>query len=107
MVIIFVDGDDEEAYQMALNFNPRQMTSHFNHIFALVTYSNSRDTYRVVVHTAESIPSFGPSLPPNGEFHDHYAFRDFLMAKCMNDNERCYCHNVLELTVTVIFFFFI
>ena len=81
VVIVFVDGEDE-AYQTALQFNPDSIKSHFNHIFALVTYSKARDSYKLVIHSAESVPNFGPPLPPTGEFNDHSAFRDFLLAKC-------------------------
>ena len=76
-----MDGEDE-AYQTALQFNPDSIKSHFNHIFALVTYSKARDSYKLVIHSAESVPNFGPPLPPTGEFNDHSAFRDFLLAKC-------------------------
>lgn len=82
VVIIFVDGEDDEAYSSALNFNPIEITSHFNHIFALVTYNKARNTYRLVMHVADTVPTFGPPLPPDGEFVDHFDFRDFLMAKC-------------------------
>lgn len=85
MVIVFVDGEDE-AYHTALQFNPDSIKSHFNHIFALVTYSKARDSYKLVIHSAESVPNFGPPLPPTGEFSDHSAFRDFLLAKCKIDN---------------------
>lgn len=84
VVIIFVDYDTspEEAIQSAMYFNPGCMRSHFNHIFALVSYDDSTDKYRLSVCSAESVPSFGPPLPPMGEFDNHTAFRDFLLAKC-------------------------
>ena len=84
VVIIFVDynTDPEDAYRSAImNFDPDCMRSHFNHIFALVTYNHVTESYRLVVHTAESVPSFGPPLPIKGEFNDFVAFRDFLLAK--------------------------
>ena len=47
VVIIFVDGEDPElAYESCLTFNPSCMKSHFNHIFALVTFDQTRNTYR-------------------------------------------------------------
>ena len=83
VVIIFVDGEsDKDAYESALAFDPRCMTSHFNHIFALVTYSRESESYRIVVHSAESVPAFGPPIHLGGEFANHIAFRDFLLAKC-------------------------
>ena len=57
------------------------MRSHFNHIFALVTYNHVTESYHLVIHTAESVPAFGPPLPMRGEFTDFIAFRDFLLAK--------------------------
>ncbi|XP_019863083.1 PREDICTED: GTPase-activating Rap/Ran-GAP domain-like protein 3, partial [Amphimedon queenslandica] len=81
---------DDRAYLSALSFTPSSITSHFNHIFALVTYCKSRDSYRLVLHSAESIPSFGPPLPPGGEFEDHSAFRDFLLAKLINGEKASY-----------------
>lgn len=85
VVLIFVDYEDdpEEAYKSAImDFDPGYMRSHFNHIFALVTYNHVTETYRLVVHTAESVPTFGPRLPVRGEFHDFVTFRDTLLAKC-------------------------
>lgn len=84
VVIIFIDYDTspEEAIQTAMNFNPKFMRSHFNHIFALVTYDATTDRYQVSVCSAESVPFFGPPLPYFGEFSDHVSFRDFLLAKC-------------------------
>jgi len=85
VVIIFVDydTDPEEAYKSAIvDFDPGCMCSHFNHIFALVTFSHLTQSYRLVVHTAKSVPAFGPSLPLRGEFRDFATFRDFLLAKC-------------------------
>ena len=81
VVIIFIDSeDDEKAYQSALTFNPSCMKSHFNHIFALVTYRKEKNIFQVVVRSAESVPAFGPPIP--GDFSDHIGFRDFLLAKC-------------------------
>lgn len=85
VVIIYVDydTDPEEAYRSAImNFDPNCMRSHFNHIFALVMYNHMTDNYRLVIHTAESVPTFGPPLPAKGQFSDIAAFRDFLLAKC-------------------------
>ena len=83
MVIIFVDdgGDPSAALRSALAFNPGCMRSHFNHVFVLVTYDRKAESFRVVVQSAESVPTFAPALPPSGEFTDHVAFRDFLLAK--------------------------
>ena len=47
VVIIFVDGKDpESAYQSCLTFDPSCMKSHFNHIFALVTFDRTKKAYR-------------------------------------------------------------
>ena len=47
VVIIFVDGESpESAYESCLTFNPSCMRSHFNHIFALVTFDQTKNAYR-------------------------------------------------------------
>ena len=107
VVIIFVDGENPElTYESCLTFNPSCMKSHFNHIFALVTFDRTKNAYRyihvykinvihdtdftcvyhyrLVVHSAESVPGFGPSLPARGVFPDPSAFRDFLLTKCQS-----------------------
>ena len=82
-MIIYIDGENhEKAYESALTFDPTCMRSHFNHIFALVTYDHERDAFSVVVHSAESVPLFGPAIPPDGDFTEHVEFRNFLLAKC-------------------------
>lgn len=91
VVIIFVDGEDNAAYNHALNFKPSFcMKSHFNHIFALVTYCKGQGTYRVVMHMATKVPSFGPPIPPKEEFTNHIAFRNFLLAKLINGEKAAY-----------------
>ena len=84
VVIIFVDydTDPELASLSAMYFDPCCMKSHFNHIFALVSYSDLTEEYKVVFHSAESVPEFGPLLPPEGRFSNHTKFREFLLTKC-------------------------
>jgi len=85
VVIIFVDydTDPEDAYRSALrDFDPSCMRSHFNHIFALVSYNHLTECYRLIMYSAESVPEFGPPLPFKAEFPNSAAFRDFLLAKC-------------------------
>ena len=82
VVIIFVDGEDEKAREAALRFSPSSIKSHFNHIFALVSYNRDKNAYNLVMYTNKSVPSFGPPLPPSGEFTNHQDFRDFLLTKC-------------------------
>ncbi len=85
VVIIFMDydTDPEDAYRSALeDFDPSCMRSHFNHIFALVSYNHVTECYHLVIYSAESVPEFGPPLPYKGQFKNSRAFRDFLLAKC-------------------------
>jgi hypothetical protein len=91
VVIIFVDGDEAESYQSCLDFRPSSIISHFNHIFALVCLNKTQNSYRLVLYSPESVPIFGPPLPFNGEFTDHLAFRDFLLAKLINSEKAAYC----------------
>ena len=49
VVIIFVDGKNpDDVYESCLTFNPGCMKSHFNHIFALVTFDHIKNAYRYV-----------------------------------------------------------
>ena len=49
VVIVFVDGENPElAYESCLTFNPSSMKSHFNHIFALVMFDQTKNAYRHV-----------------------------------------------------------
>ena len=84
VVVVFVDHDTdpEDAITSTMHFDPCCMKSHFNHIFALVTYNDQMDQYKVAVHSAESVPDFGPLLPLDGKFTNHTKFREFLLAKC-------------------------
>ena len=68
IVIIFVDynTDPELAITSAMHFDPCCTKSHFNHIFALVTYNDQTGQYQIAIHSAVSVPEFGPLLPPRG-----------------------------------------
>ena len=81
VVIIFVDGEDEKAREAALQFSPSCIKSHFNHIFALVSYNHDKNAYHLVTYSNKNVPEFGPPLPPSGEFTNHQGFRDFLLTK--------------------------
>jgi hypothetical protein len=92
VVIVFVEGKNpEDAYESCLTFDPSCMKSHFNHIFALVSYDHIKSEYRLVVHSAESVPRFGPSLPARGVFSESSSFRDFLLTKLINGEKASYC----------------
>ena len=52
VVIVFVDGENPEvAYESCLTFDPSCMKSHFNHIFALVTFDQTKNAYRYMYVT--------------------------------------------------------
>ena len=95
VVIIFVDydTDPELAITSVMHFDPCCMKSHFNHIFALVTYNDQKNQYQLTIHSAVSVPEFGPLLPPEGKFSNRTKFREFLLAKC----KHLHVHPELEL----------
>ncbi|XP_065916721.1 GTPase-activating Rap/Ran-GAP domain-like protein 3 isoform X2 [Dysidea avara] len=84
-VIIYIESNDDE-YPMgaALSFDPSNIKSKFNHIFAVVTYSRSRNSYKLIVYSAESVPEFNPPLVANFDFTDPRSFKDFLLTKLIN-----------------------
>nr|XP_043867874.1 GTPase-activating Rap/Ran-GAP domain-like protein 3 isoform X5 [Solea senegalensis] len=79
VTIVFQEGDDTSS-----SFKPSMIRSHFTHIFALVRYNSQNDSYRLKIFSEESVPLFGPPLPPPPVFTDHHEFRDFLLVKLIN-----------------------
>uniref|UniRef100_A0AAV2IS06 GTPase-activating Rap/Ran-GAP domain-like protein 3 n=1 Tax=Knipowitschia caucasica TaxID=637954 RepID=A0AAV2IS06_KNICA len=79
VTIVFQEGDDASS-----SFKPSMIRSHFTHIFALVRYNSQNDSYRLKIFSEESVPLFGPPLPPPPVFTDHHEFRDFLLVKLIN-----------------------
>ncbi|XP_031715721.1 GTPase-activating Rap/Ran-GAP domain-like protein 3 isoform X3 [Anarrhichthys ocellatus] len=79
VTIVFQEGDDASS-----SFKPSMIRSHFTHIFALVRYNSQNDSYRLKIFSEESVPLFGPPLPPPPVFTDHQEFRDFLLVKLIN-----------------------
>ena len=75
--IVFMEGEAEEA----IKFQPKFIKSHFTHIYAVVTHSNSQDTYSLTVFSDESVPVFGPLLSKNNTAQE---FRRLLLTKCIN-----------------------
>ena len=71
--------------QAATPFLPTLIASRFNHIFIVVSIerdeAGDESKYHVAVSSLEGVPSFGPSLPPNGIFHDPWNLRVFLLRK--------------------------
>ncbi|XP_025208054.1 GTPase-activating Rap/Ran-GAP domain-like protein 3 isoform X1 [Melanaphis sacchari] len=78
--IVYVDGG---ATQMS-QFNPAFIKSQFTHVFALVAYDSSDNSYKLVVYSEESVPLFGPSLPCPPVFKVPQEFREFLIVKMIN-----------------------
>ena len=70
--------------QNAAPYLPSTVSSHFNHIFIVVTTDG--ENYQVAVSNAEGVPSFGPPLPKDGIFTDPWALRVFLLQKSKLNN---------------------
>ncbi|XP_030648781.1 signal-induced proliferation-associated 1-like protein 2 [Chanos chanos] len=71
----------------ALPFTPKAIRSHFQHVFIIVRAHEScteNAYYRVAVTRSKDIPLFGPLFPKGAKFPRSPAFRDFLLAKCVN-----------------------
>jgi hypothetical protein len=56
-----------------------------------VTYNDQTKQYQVAIHSAVSVPEFGPLLPPEGKFTNHTKFREFLLTKCKLQEVYMYC----------------
>uniref|UniRef100_A0A667Z0N7 Signal-induced proliferation-associated 1 like 1 n=1 Tax=Myripristis murdjan TaxID=586833 RepID=A0A667Z0N7_9TELE len=71
----------------ALPFTPKNIRSHFQHVFVVVRTHNpcsDNTSYSVAVTRSKDMPSFGPPIPEGMTFPKSSVFRDFLLAKVIN-----------------------
>uniref|UniRef100_I3JEJ5 Signal-induced proliferation-associated 1 like 1 n=1 Tax=Oreochromis niloticus TaxID=8128 RepID=I3JEJ5_ORENI len=71
----------------ALPFTPKNIRSHFQHVFVIVRAHNpcsENTSYSVAVTRSKDVPSFGPPIPEGVTFPKSSVFRDFLLAKVIN-----------------------
>ncbi|XP_034040399.1 signal-induced proliferation-associated 1-like protein 2 isoform X2 [Thalassophryne amazonica] len=71
----------------ALPFTPKNIRSHFQHVFVIVKVHNpctDNVCYSVAVSRSKDVPPFGPPIPKAVTFPKSAVFRDFLLAKVIN-----------------------
>uniref|UniRef100_A0A8C7Z0C2 Signal induced proliferation associated 1 like 2 n=1 Tax=Oryzias sinensis TaxID=183150 RepID=A0A8C7Z0C2_9TELE len=71
----------------ALPFTPKNIRSHFQHVFVIVKVHNPGTDgvcYSVAVSRSRNVPPFGPPIPKSVTFPKSAVFRDFLLAKVIN-----------------------
>ncbi|XP_058242737.1 signal-induced proliferation-associated 1-like protein 2 isoform X3 [Hemibagrus wyckioides] len=71
----------------ALPFTPKNIRSHFQHVFVIVKVHNPCNEnvcYSVAVSRSKDVPLFGPPIPKGVTFPKSSVFRDFLLAKVIN-----------------------
>uniref|UniRef100_A0A0X3PRR4 GTPase-activating Rap/Ran-GAP domain-like protein 3 n=2 Tax=Schistocephalus solidus TaxID=70667 RepID=A0A0X3PRR4_SCHSO len=85
--IIFFDTDDVNK---PISWKPSMMKTHFTHIFAVVTFNQKTNGYRLSVFAEESVPYFGPTIPTTHEFTDHEELRHFLLVKLINGEKAAF-----------------
>ncbi|XP_024152334.1 signal-induced proliferation-associated 1-like protein 2 isoform X4 [Oryzias melastigma] len=71
----------------ALPFTPKNIRSHFQHVFVIVKVHNPCTDgvcYSVAVSRSKNVPPFGPPIPKSVTFPKSAVFRDFLLAKVIN-----------------------
>uniref|UniRef100_A0A3Q2U8P3 Signal-induced proliferation-associated 1 like 1 n=1 Tax=Fundulus heteroclitus TaxID=8078 RepID=A0A3Q2U8P3_FUNHE len=71
----------------ALPFTPKNIRSHFQHVFVIVRAHNpcsENCSYSVAVTRSKDMPSFGPPIPEGVTFPKSSVFREFLLAKVIN-----------------------
>uniref|UniRef100_A0A3B4APD0 Uncharacterized protein n=1 Tax=Periophthalmus magnuspinnatus TaxID=409849 RepID=A0A3B4APD0_9GOBI len=71
----------------ALPFTPKNIRSHFQHVFVIVKVHNpctENVCYSVAVSRSKDVPPFGPPIPKLVTFPKSAVFRDFLLAKVIN-----------------------
>uniref|UniRef100_A0A3B1JAT2 Signal-induced proliferation-associated 1 like 1 n=1 Tax=Astyanax mexicanus TaxID=7994 RepID=A0A3B1JAT2_ASTMX len=68
-------------------FSPKNIRSHFQHVFVVVQVHNpcsDNRCYSVAVARSRDVPAFGPPIPEDVKFPKSTVFRDFLLAKVIN-----------------------
>ncbi|KAL6478023.1 hypothetical protein MHYP_G00138580 [Metynnis hypsauchen] len=68
-------------------FTPRNIRSHFQHVFIIVRVHNpcsDNTCYSVAVSRSSDVPSFGPPIPKDVTLPKSTVFRDFLLTKVIN-----------------------
>ncbi|XP_078799081.1 signal-induced proliferation-associated 1-like protein 1 isoform X3 [Oryzias latipes] len=71
----------------ALPFTPKNIRSHFQHVFVIVRAHNpctDNCSYSVAVTRSKDMPSFGPPIPEDVTFPKSSVFREFLLTKLIN-----------------------
>ncbi|ELK12875.1 Signal-induced proliferation-associated 1-like protein 3 [Pteropus alecto] len=71
----------------ALPFTPKNIRSHFQHVFIIVRAHNpctDNVCYSMAVTRSKDAPPFGPPVPSGTTFRKSDVFRDFLLAKVIN-----------------------
>uniref|UniRef100_A0A8C5I1A5 Signal-induced proliferation-associated 1-like protein 1 n=1 Tax=Gouania willdenowi TaxID=441366 RepID=A0A8C5I1A5_GOUWI len=71
----------------ALPFTPKNIRSHFQHVFVIVRAHNpcsDNSSYSVAVTRSRDMPSFGPPILEGVSFPKSSVFREFLLAKVIN-----------------------
>ncbi|KAG5277255.1 hypothetical protein AALO_G00115450 [Alosa alosa] len=69
-------------------FSPKNIRSHFQHVFVVVRAHNpcsdGSTCYSVAVARSRDVPAFGPPIPEDVTFPKSGVFRDFLLAKVIS-----------------------
>uniref|UniRef100_A0AAY4ACR1 Signal-induced proliferation-associated 1-like protein 2 n=1 Tax=Denticeps clupeoides TaxID=299321 RepID=A0AAY4ACR1_9TELE len=71
----------------ALPFTPKNIRSHFQHVFIIVRVHNpctENVCYSVAISRSKDVPAFGPPIPKGVTFPKSAVFRDFLLTKMIN-----------------------
>uniref|UniRef100_A0AAQ4NQY2 Signal-induced proliferation-associated 1 like 1 n=1 Tax=Gasterosteus aculeatus aculeatus TaxID=481459 RepID=A0AAQ4NQY2_GASAC len=87
----------------ALPFTPKNIRSHFQHVFVVVRAHNpcsDNSSYSVAVTRSKDVPSFGPPIPEGVTFPKSSVFRDFLLAKVINAENAAHKSNKFRAMAT-------
>ncbi|XP_037305636.2 signal-induced proliferation-associated 1-like protein 1 isoform X2 [Pungitius pungitius] len=87
----------------ALPFTPKNIRSHFQHVFVVVRAHNpcsDNSSYSVAVTRSKDVPSFGPPIPDGVTFPKSSVFRDFLLAKVINAENAAHKSNKFRAMAT-------
>ncbi|KAM3861023.1 LOW QUALITY PROTEIN: signal-induced proliferation-associated 1-like protein 1 [Diretmus argenteus] len=87
----------------ALPFTPKNIRSHFQHVFVVVRVHNpcsDNTSYSVAVTRSKDMPPFGPPILEDMTFPKSSVFRDFLLAKVINAENAAHKSNKFRAMAT-------
>ena len=87
-IVVIIFSEDPQP------FDPRVFISQFNHVFIVISKvgadPDGTPHYKLAVASKDTVPAFGPIIPPNHVFKGNDEFKGFLLTKLINAERSVY-----------------